>query len=152
MWWYVQCSCATPHLYANSVLKYHTKKFSLILLISAEKGCISWTNKCFGEIKIVPLLSRRSDHVVPQCFSHVLMSNQWRMETVQLSQRKCTCSYTKLGQHSGSSTACSFEFYGYKVLHLSIISGNLKINTNHTCTTLCIVTAHSHLSCIDISN
>ena len=55
-----------------------------ILLISTQKGCVSRADKRFSKVKMVSLLCCRSDHVVPQCFSHVLVGNQRRMETVQL--------------------------------------------------------------------
>ena len=44
--------------------------------VGIEKSCINRTHKWLGEVEIVSLLCCRSDHVVPESFGHVLMSNQ----------------------------------------------------------------------------
>ena len=45
------CTCATPHQYTHIVSYKEIHSVSQILLISAEKSCVSWTNKDIDKSK-----------------------------------------------------------------------------------------------------
>ena len=61
-----------------------------IRLVGIKKSCISGAYKRFSEVKVVPFLCCRSDHVIPQSLGHVLVSNERGMKTVKLRGQKNT--------------------------------------------------------------
>ena len=60
----------------NDAVEFQPVTVKKKLSVSIDKSSVCRADKRFSIVKIVSFLSCRSNHVVPQCFGHVLMGNQ----------------------------------------------------------------------------